>query len=109
HERRSPRREDRMSTREMTGCAFGPAPDLVRTAVAALALVLGLAAPASAQAPSRGGTLVVAFQRDVLNIDPHMWTANATRKVMVNVYEGLTGRDAKLAVTPQLAESWTIS
>ena len=98
-----------MSARRVTGCTLGPVPARVWTAVAALTLVLGLAAPASAQAPPRGGTLVVAFQRDVLNIDPHMWTANATRKVMVNVYEGLTGRDAKLAVTPQLAESWTIS
>ena len=75
-----------------------------------VALAAAVAAvPASAQAPVRGGTLVVGFQRDVLNIDPHMWTANATRKVMVNVYEGLTGRDAKLNVTPQLAESWVIS
>ena len=75
--------------------------------LAALVLVGSAAGPAPGQ--GRGGTLVVGFQRDVLNIDPHMWTANATRKVMVNVYEGLTGRDAKLALTPQLAESWTIS
>ncbi|HEV8306404.1 MAG TPA: ABC transporter substrate-binding protein [Methylomirabilota bacterium] len=77
-----------------------------------LALVLAAAVvllPAGGRAQTRGGALVVGFQRDVLNIDPHMWTANATRKVMVNVYEGLTGRDAKLNVTPQLAESWTIS
>jgi peptide/nickel transport system substrate-binding protein len=87
----------------------GKAPRRGWTVVIGLALALGLPAPASPQAPVRGGTLVVGFQRDVLNIDPHMWTANATRKVMVNVYEGLTGRDAKLNVTPQLAESWTIS
>ncbi len=74
-----------------------------------LTMVGLLIVPADAQTPRRGGTLVVAFQRDVLNIDPHMWTANATRKVMVNVYEGLTGRDSKLQITPQLAESWTIS
>ncbi len=72
-----------------------------------LAVVVALVAPATGQ--TRGGTLVVGFQRDVLNIDPHMWTANVTRKVMVNVYEGLTGRDARLQVTPQLAESWAIS
>ena len=77
--------------------------------VAGLLAMVPLVGPAEAQAPQRGGTLVVGFQRDVLNIDPHMWTANATRKVMVNVYEGLTGRDAKLNVTPQLAESWTVS
>jgi peptide/nickel transport system substrate-binding protein len=77
--------------------------------IIALVLIPFSIMPAGGQTPRRGGTLVVGYQRDVLNIDPHMWTANVTRKVMVNVYEGLTGRDSKLRVTPQLAESWTIS
>lgn len=62
-----------------------------------------------AQAPKRGGTLYVAYQRDVLNIDPHQWTANVTRKVMLNVYEGLIWKNTKFQVEPRLAERWTVS
>lgn len=63
----------------------------------------------SADEPTHGETLVVATDRDILNIDPHQWTANATRKVMLNVYEGLVRQDEQLNIIPQLAKSWEIS
>jgi len=73
---------------------------------------VGLASSATAIEPTKpiyGGTLVIGMDRDVLNIDPHQWTANATRKVMLNVYEGLVRQNEHLQIVPQLARSWEIS
>lgn len=72
-------------------------------------LCLVFSPTAVGQTPKRGGTVVVGYQRDVLNIDPHQWTANVTRKVMLNVYEGLIWKNTKFQVEPRLAESWEIS
>lgn len=81
---------------------------LASVAMTAMLVIMASAGGAS-QAPKRGGTLYVAYQRDVLNIDPHQWTANVTRKVMLNVYEGLIWKNTEFQVEPRLAERWTVS
>jgi oligopeptide transport system substrate-binding protein len=56
------------------------------------------------------GNLRYPVSADPEHLNPWRSTTVATRRVLVNVYEGLTGFDPKTAeVTPLLADSWTIS
>lgn len=53
------------------------------------------------------GTLIIARQSDVDNIDHHfMSTINAASVTHGKVYEGLVGRDKNANIVPLLAESW---
>jgi peptide/nickel transport system substrate-binding protein len=64
-------------------------------------------AAACARAP-RPDTLVILHGRDVEGLDPHLaggiWQ---TQSVLANMYEGLVAVDAKMALSPALAASWS--
>ena len=69
---------------------------------AALLLASLLAAPARAQ------MFDIATDQSPVGLDPHVATSFATLLVTGTIYEGLTAIDAKLAVVPALAQSWTV-
>jgi peptide/nickel transport system substrate-binding protein len=78
-----------------------------------VALTLGLTAlalsHATAQAPKRGGKLVVGMSQDLPGLDPHPSTSTITYQVLSLVYQGLVDFDRSLAIRPVLAESWRVS
>jgi len=86
-------------------------------AILALAIVLGACAPAaapvaptqSANQPKRGGTLILARQGEVTNLDPHKVPAFTSARVFELVYSYLMRLDENLGVQPELAESATTS
>src|SRR5438105_4051656 len=61
------------------------------------------------QAGKRGGSLVLARQGEVTNLDPQKVPAFTSQRVFELVYSRLTSLTADLAVQPDLAESWTVS
>jgi peptide/nickel transport system substrate-binding protein len=71
-----------------------------------LAVAAGLAV---AQAPKRGGTLVLARQGEATNLDPHKVPAFTSHRVFELVYSTLTRLGPDLSVQPELAESWSYS
>lgn len=77
----------------------------------ALAL-LGLAAPtvrpAAAQAPKRGGTLVVAADVSPPGLDPQKSAAAHSWMIAEHVYSTLLRRDPKMNIVGDLAESWQV-
>ena len=83
-------------------------------AILSFAIILGACAPAapattpSTQAPSgpkRGGTLILARQGEVTNLDPHKVPAFTSARVFELVYSYLMRLDENLGVQPDLAES----
>ncbi len=86
-------------------------------AILALAIVLGACAPAaapiaptqSANQPKRGGTLILARQGEVTNLDPHKVPAFTSARVFELIYSYLMRLDENLGVQPELAESATTS
>lgn len=85
--------------------------------VLSLALVLGACAPAGPAAqgsggggqPKRGGTLILARQGEVTNLDPHKVPAFTSARVFELVYSYLMRLDESLGVQPELAESTATS
>ncbi len=76
--------------------------------IAALAgLLLAAAAPAAAQAPTKGGTLVVAIRESVLSLDPANHRSRVTETVLRSLFDGLVTRTPDGKVVPELAESWS--
>ena len=80
--------------------------------VLTLAIVLGACAPAGPAAqqsgsgqPKRGGTLILARQGEVTNLDPHKVPAFTSARVFELVYSYLMRLDENLGVQPDLAES----
>jgi peptide/nickel transport system substrate-binding protein len=85
-------------------------------AVLSLAIVLGACAPAAPAAqqsgggqPKRGGTLILARQGEVTNLDPHKVPAFTSARVFELVYSYLMRLDQNLGVQTDLAESATPS
>ncbi|HKX18002.1 MAG TPA: ABC transporter substrate-binding protein [bacterium] len=74
-----------------------------------LVLLGGLLTIASAQGGRRGGTLTAAIDRDPPTMDPHRSGSAVDRQVYQSLYDKLVDTDAKLAIVPMLATSWTIS
>lgn len=72
-------------------------------AAAAAALLVGVAAPASAV------TLRYANQGDLKSLDPYTLNETTTNAHLGHVYEGLTRRGKNLEILPALAEKWEIS
>ena len=70
--------------------------------IAALALLTGLAAPASAQ------TLAVGIGDAVTSIDPHYLNSPTNKNVICNVFDALTDADNTIGIIPSLAESWRL-
>ena len=74
------------------------------------AAIAGSVAPrrangAGAQEPTRGGTLVVRMDSDIIGIDPHGASAGIDRNVYTSVYDGLVTVDENLNIVPSLAEA----
>ncbi len=65
--------------------------------------------PAGAQAPKRGGRLVVGLSQDLPGLDPHPSTSTITYQVLGLVYQSLVDFDRDLGIRPVLAESWRVS
>ncbi|MFP5326027.1 MAG: ABC transporter substrate-binding protein, partial [Acidimicrobiia bacterium] len=66
------------------------------------------AAPAS-EAPTSGGTLVVAIGSDPGHLNPAITTSGATHTASELLYNGLVGLDEELNPVPELAEDWDVS
>lgn len=63
----------------------------------------------SAQQASQGGTLRVAQQSDVGQLDPHRTQDAPTLRILNNVYETLTRIDGDLRPVGRLASEWEVS
>ena len=75
-----------------------------------VALVAGMSLPtASAQAPKRGGRLVIGLAQDIPGLDPHPSTSTITYVVLSLVFQSLVDYDRDLNIRPVLAESWRVS
>src|SRR5690606_37248438 len=73
-------------------------------------VLLALAGLLLATSAAAQGTFDYPISADPEHLDPWRSTTVATRRVLVNVYEGLTTLDGETAeVIPALAESWDIS
>jgi peptide/nickel transport system substrate-binding protein len=84
-------------------------PAIVLGLVAVLLAVAWAPPSGDAQAPRRGGTLVLARQGEATNLDPHKVPAFTSHRVFELIYSGLTRLGPDLSVQPDLAESWTIA
>jgi len=85
---------------------------VIGASVLSLAIVLGACAPAGPAAqssgggqPKHGGTLILARQGEVTNLDPHKVPAFTSARVFELVYSYLMRLDENLGVQPDLAES----
>jgi peptide/nickel transport system substrate-binding protein len=79
---------------------------LRRAALCVLGLAVGAlasAAPASAQP---AGEVKIGLAAEPNTFDPHLTVGRNTQIFVVNVYDGLTARDAQGNLVPALAESW---
>ena len=86
--------------------------DLTRRQVLAGAAALaaaGLAAPARAQTPKRGGTLRFIPIGDLKILDPIWTTAYITRDHGYMVWDTLFATDANLQIKPQMVDTYTVS
>lgn len=73
-----------------------------------MSLLAAVTAVASADAPARGGALVVAITSDPGHLNPAITTAGPTHTAAELIYNGLLARDERGEAVPDLAESWTI-
>jgi peptide/nickel transport system substrate-binding protein len=73
-----------------------------------LVVVLGLMGLATAQQPTPGGTLRVAWEADLSGLDPHLSPGIQAWYVEGNLFNSLLTIDAQLHYVPDLAESWDI-
>jgi peptide/nickel transport system substrate-binding protein len=80
--------------------------------ILSLVIVLGACAPSGPAAqsggggqPKKGGTLILARQGEVTNLDPHKVPAFTSARVFELVYSYLMRLDENLGVQPDLAES----
>jgi len=71
--------------------------------------LLGLAVVATAcqRSTSGPGALRIAYQREMISLDPHAHEDSMTEAVLGAVYEGLVCFERGLGVQPALAERWT--
>jgi peptide/nickel transport system substrate-binding protein len=60
----------------------------------------------AANAPTKGGTLRVGLSVDVVTLDPHLSGSKFDRQVYHNLYDPLFTLDEKLAIQPNLVESY---
>jgi peptide/nickel transport system substrate-binding protein len=76
------------------------------SAPAAAAPATGSGASTATAAPRKGGTLRVGLSVDVVTMDPHLSGSKFDRQVYHNLYDPLFILDEKLAIQPNLAESY---
>src|SRR5882762_7020143 len=87
--------------------------NITGAAILIMATVVSACAPtatapgpsASASGPKKGGTLILARQGEVTNLDPHKVPAFTSARVFELVYSYLMRLDENLAVQPDLADS----
>src|SRR3981081_393699 len=86
----------------------------IAASILIMAMVLSACAPTTttpgpsattASGPKKGGTLILARQGEVTNLDPHKVPAFTSARVFELVYSYLMRLDESLAVQPDLAES----
>jgi peptide/nickel transport system substrate-binding protein len=82
---------------------------VVAAAISAALLSVGLAIPAAAQEPKRGGTLTVGLAQDPPIVDPIRTGSFTERQFAIGIYESLLDIDEKGQAVPFLAESFTVS
>jgi peptide/nickel transport system substrate-binding protein len=76
-------------------------------ALGVLAAAVGLCAGAPAAAPAApAGEVKIGLAAEPNTFDPHLTVGRNTQIFIVNVYDGLTARDAQGNLVPALAESW---
>ncbi|WP_170977425.1 ABC transporter substrate-binding protein [Halorussus salinisoli] len=75
---------------------------------AGVASVVPTTGRASARQADRGGSLRVAQQSDVGNLDPHKTQDAPTLRILNNVYETLTRIDGDLRPVGRLANEWQV-
>src|SRR5688572_15508747 len=97
------RRYDARASRPVKGAS------MILALLLAAVLTVSVASPVAAQAPKKGGTLVVGMSQDLPGLDPHPSTSTITYQVLSLVYQGLVDFDRDLKIRPVLAESWTTS
>ena len=68
-----------------------------------------LSAEAPAPQPRRGGTIILAIQKDLVVMNPMIRTASTERLIRELMYDPLLGMDLQGNIQPNLAESWEIS
>jgi peptide/nickel transport system substrate-binding protein len=79
-------------------------------ALSAAPTALGLIpAPARAETPQYGGTLIMALDTDPPTVNPNVTTGVPDVSVGSLIYEALTRIDETFEPVPSLAESWTVS
>ncbi|MBX6743836.1 MAG: ABC transporter substrate-binding protein, partial [Acetobacteraceae bacterium] len=81
-----------------------PSPALTRAAAAAL--LVALAAPASAQ--KGNDTLDIGIGGSVTSVDPHFYNASPNNSLSMHIFDRLVERDARARPYPGLAESWRV-
>ena len=77
-------------------------------ALGAAALV-GTRGSVLAQAPRKGGDVVIAIAQAPPSLDAHITSAQAARNVNLHMYETLYARDESAKAVPELAEGVNIS
>jgi peptide/nickel transport system substrate-binding protein len=81
-----------------------------RVAVAAVMMMMaGSLAPAAAQTPVQGGTLVLAIGGDPPTVNPDVSTGIPDQLIGCMVYQGLVKVSVDSEIEPLLARSWTVS
>src|ERR1700731_4708352 len=75
----------------------------------ALTLVPGAVAQAQAQAPKKGGTMVMIVQPEPTTLASYMSVAANVGPIATQIYEGLVSYDWDLKPVPKLASSWEIA
>jgi peptide/nickel transport system substrate-binding protein len=99
-----------MSTRD-PGLSLAATPsrrDLLRVAGAGLG-ALALPRAARAQAPKAGGTIISAQNNEAPGLDPQLVPAFSRTRRSPLAYSQLVRFDERMAIQPELAESWTQS
>src|SRR5262249_39999995 len=75
-------------------------------ALALLAVAVGLVAAVPCGAAAPAGEVKIGLAAEPNTFDPHLTVGRNTQIFIVNVYDGLTARDAEGHLVPALAESW---
>ena len=71
-----------------------------------VSLALGAAIVSAAAAPLNAAEIRVGFTLDALTLDPANHRKRETETIIRNMYDGVLTRDAKMAIVPELAESY---
>jgi len=79
------------------------------SATAAAATAAAPAASAAAVKPTRGGTLTVAIDSNMKNLDPIKSTLLVDRQIHYQLYDSLVSIGPDLKIQPGLADSWDTS